>query len=230
MTSSPARVAAPSRRWSPRSGWSSWQATIWPLKFTAYDGSSFRPDDAEVGPRLRHPSRHHLPGDLARGAWDWPVPTSPVTWRCTACILAIPMNCFTRHGRQDRTSSDRPARVLANIVRSIGLEHLQRSPRRRRSASALATHRGGLRHSKYSRCRSDSSPLRRVEHVLRVGAWHVDDLHVRLLPRRRREPGRGAGQQVSAGVREAPTCSRAIVCWTSAAAGAAWCATRRGTA
>ncbi len=97
-----------------------------------------------------------------------------------------------------------PARVLANIVRSIGFEHLkpiapppqEALPRWRRIAEGLAAQQDPRR-------RGDPPPLRRLEHVLRVGARPVDDLHLRVLPAPRRDAGRGAGEQVPAGVREA---------------------------
>ncbi len=45
----------------------------------------------------------------------------------------------------------------------------------------------------------DLPPLRRVQPVLRVGARAEHGLHLRLLPARGRDPGRGAGQQVRPG-------------------------------
>ena len=49
------------------------------------------------------------------------------------------------------------------------------------------------------RRRGDPPPLRRLEHVLRVGARPVDDLHLRLLPDAGRDAGGGPGQQVRPG-------------------------------
>ena len=73
-------------------------------------------------------------------------------------------------------------RAMAQVVRSIGVERLRPiapppqevPPRWRRIAE-------GLRRSKTPRRRGDPSPLRRLEHVLRVGARSVDDLDVRVL-------------------------------------------------
>jgi cyclopropane-fatty-acyl-phospholipid synthase len=75
-----------------------------------------------------------------------------------------------------------PARVLANIVRSIGFEHLADPAA---AGGALRWRRTeGLRHSKTATPRR-SPPLRRLEHVLRVGVGPVDDLHLQVpAPRR----------------------------------------------
>lgn len=118
-----------------------------PLKFTAYDGSSAGPDDAELGLDLRTPrGTTYLataPGELgmARAYVSGDVdmlgvhPGDPYE-----LLLAL----------ADKLEFKRPpARVLANIVRSIGFEHLrpiapppqEALPRWRRIAE-------GLRHSK----------------------------------------------------------------------------------
>ncbi|MEZ0363652.1 class I SAM-dependent methyltransferase [Mycobacterium sp. pUA109] len=118
-----------------------------PLKFTAYDGSSAGPDDAELGLDLLTPrgttylatapgdlglARAYVSGDLeAHGVH----PGDPYQL----------LNALT-----DKLDFKRPpARVLASIIRSIGVEHLvpippppqEALPRWRRIAE-------GLRHSK----------------------------------------------------------------------------------
>ncbi|MEH3142779.1 MAG: class I SAM-dependent methyltransferase [Mycobacterium kyogaense] len=118
-----------------------------PLKFTAYDGSSAGPDDAELGLDLRSPrgttylatapgdlgmARAYISGDLdMRGVH----PGDPYPL----------LNALTEKLDYKRPS----ARVMAQIVRSIGIEHLkpispppqEALPRWRRVAE-------GLRHSK----------------------------------------------------------------------------------
>lgn len=118
-----------------------------PLRFTAYDGSSAGPEDAPVGLDLRTPrgttylatapgdlgfARAYVAGDLvAHGVH----PGDPYE-----LLIAL----------SDKLDFKRPpARVLANIVRSIGFEHLkpvapppqEALPKWRRLAE-------GLRHSK----------------------------------------------------------------------------------
>ena len=118
-----------------------------PLRFTAYDGSSAGPEDAAVGLDLRTPrgttylatapgelglARAYVSGDVE------PLGVHPGDPYDLLMALA------------DRLDFKRPpARVLANIVRSIGFEHLrpiapppqEALPRWRRIAE-------GLRHSK----------------------------------------------------------------------------------
>ncbi|MDH6196510.1 cyclopropane-fatty-acyl-phospholipid synthase [Mycobacterium frederiksbergense] len=118
-----------------------------PLKFTAYDGSSAGPEDATLGLDLKSPrgttylatapgdlglARAYISGDLEMHGVH---PGDPYP---LLCALAHKM-AFKRP----------PARVLANIVRSIGFEHLmpiapppqEALPRWRRTVE-------GLRHSK----------------------------------------------------------------------------------
>lgn len=118
-----------------------------PLKFTAYDGSSAGPDDAQVGLELRNPrgttylatapgelglARAYVAGDIE------PLGVHPGDPYDLLRALAAKM-AFKRP----------PARVLANIIASVGVEHLlpiapppqEAQPRWRRVAD-------GLRHSK----------------------------------------------------------------------------------
>ncbi|MDT5324530.1 MAG: cyclopropane-fatty-acyl-phospholipid synthase, partial [Mycobacterium sp.] len=118
-----------------------------PLKFTAYDGSSAGPDDAELGLDLRTPrGTTYLataPGDLglARAYVSGDLEPHGVHPGDPYELL---------RALADKLDFKRPpARVLANIVRSIGLERLvpiapppqEALPRWRRMAE-------GLRHSK----------------------------------------------------------------------------------
>ncbi|WNG87202.1 class I SAM-dependent methyltransferase [Mycobacterium sp. ITM-2016-00317] len=118
-----------------------------PLKFTAYDGSSAGPEDATLGLDLLTPrgttylatapgdlglARAYVSGDLRMNGVH---PGDPYEL----------LNALTERLEYKRP----PARVLANVVRSIGIEHLkpiapppqETLPRWRRIAE-------GLRHSK----------------------------------------------------------------------------------
>lgn len=118
-----------------------------PLKFTAYDGSSAGPEDATLGLELKNPrgttylatapgdlglARAYVSGDLE------PHGVHPGDPYPLLCALSERMT-FKRP----------PARMLANIVRSIGIEHFkpitpppqEALPRWRRVVE-------GLRHSK----------------------------------------------------------------------------------
>lgn len=118
-----------------------------PLKFTAYDGSSTGPDDAEIGLELLTPrGTTYLataPGDLgmARAYVSGDLETHGVHPGDPYPLLRT---------MAERLSFKRPsARMLAHIVRSIGVEHLRPIapppqevlPRWRRIAE-------GFRHSK----------------------------------------------------------------------------------
>ena len=172
-----------------------------PLRFTAYDGSSAGPPDAPFGLDLKTPrgttylvtgfgdlglARAYIAGDLDIHGVHPGDPYELLKALAESLEFARP-----------------PARVMAQIVRSIGFEHLRPiapppqevPPRWRRIA-------GGLRHSKIARRRGDPSPLRRLEHLLRVGARAVDDLHVRVLSatstrrsRRRRRTSTGSSSR-----------------------------------
>ena len=130
----------------PRS-WRSSRRVSLPLKFSAYDGSTAGPEDATVGLDLLTPrgttylatapgelglARAYVSGDVV------PLGVHPADPYDLLRALADKMD-FKRP----------PARVLANIVRSIGFEHLkpiapppqEALPRWRRIAE-------GLRHSK----------------------------------------------------------------------------------
>jgi cyclopropane-fatty-acyl-phospholipid synthase len=118
-----------------------------PLKFTAYDGSSAGPDEAELGLNLLTP----------RGTTY--LATAPGDLGLARAYIAGDLDTVGVHPGDPyvllKALSDKlkfklpPARMLANIVRSIGFEHLkpiapppqEALPRWRRVAE-------GLRHSK----------------------------------------------------------------------------------
>ena len=152
-----------------------------PLKFTAYDGSSAGPDDAELGLDLLTP----------RGTTY--LATAPGELGLARAYVSGDLDMFGVHPGDPyqllRALSEKldfkrpPARVLANIVRC----DRHRTPQADRPAAAggsaaVASYRGRPPAQQDSRCRGHPSPLRRVEHVLRVGARPVDDLHVRGVP------------------------------------------------
>ena len=112
-----------------------------PLRFTAYDGSSAGPDDAELGLDLRTPrgttylatapgdlglARAYVSGDLEPHGVH---PGDPY-----ALLKAL----------ADKLEFKRPpARVMANIVRSIGFEHLKPiAPPPQEASAAVASDRG----------------------------------------------------------------------------------------
>ncbi len=159
-------------------------------------------------PGSADPARHHLPGHRARRARAWPAPTSPVTWRLHGVHPGDPYELL----RRSPTSSNfkrPPARVLVNIVRSIGIEHLkpiapppqEALPRWRRFAE-------GLRHSK-------TRDAEAIHHHYDVSntfyEWVLGPSMTytcACYPQRRRDAGRGAGEQVPPGVREAAPAAR----------------------
>ncbi|MGV0782360.1 class I SAM-dependent methyltransferase [Mycolicibacterium sp. XJ775] len=118
-----------------------------PLKFTAYDGSSAGPESATLGLDLKTPrgttylatapgdlglARAYVSGDLE------PHGVHPGDPYPLLCALAEKM-AFKRP----------PARVLANIVRSIGIEHLKPiAPPPQEALPRWRRMMEGLRHSK----------------------------------------------------------------------------------
>ena len=116
-----------------------------PLKFTAYDGSTAGTDDAELGLDLRSP----------RGATY--LATAPGELGLARAYVSGDLQLYGVHPGDpyellktltDRVHFRRPsARVLANVVRSIGLEHMlpiapkpqETPPRWRRVADGLSS-------------------------------------------------------------------------------------------
>ena len=136
------------------------------------------------------------------------------------------------HGARRRPAFRRPspAAVARDRPLSRGRAPAPIAPPPQEVPAALAPRRRGTAAQQDPRRRGDPPPLRRLEHVLRVGARPVDDLHVRVLPRtptrrssRRRRTSTGWCSRSSAA-------SRATGCSTSAAGGAAWCGTPPGGA
>ena len=79
-----------------------------PLKFSAYDGSTAGPDDAELGLSLLTP-RGTTYLATAPEIWGWPVPTSPATSNSTVCTRGIPTSCSRRWQRRWTSGGHRRA-------------------------------------------------------------------------------------------------------------------------
>jgi len=118
-----------------------------PLRFTAYDGSSAGPADAELGIHLANPQGTTY---LATAPGELGLARAYVTGGIEPIGVHPGDPYELLNALADRLSFKRPsARVLANVVRSIGIEHLkpiappaqEALPRWRRMAE-------GLRHSK----------------------------------------------------------------------------------
>ena len=175
------------------------------------------PQDAEVAarccaPRARCPTWLTAPGSSA-----WPAPTSPASWRSRATSTPRSATMLERPHRQPvrgRSGSTCCATLGPKALRWV-------------DAAAGGVRRppagSGLRHSQGARRRRDQPPLRRVQHVLRVGARAVDGLHLRRASRPRTRRWRRRRSTSSTWSRASSACSRACGCSTSAAAGAAWC-------
>ena len=118
-----------------------------PLKFTAYDGSSAGPDDATLGLDLRTPRGTTY---LATAPGDLGLARAYVSGDLEALGVhpGDPYDLLAAMAQKMKFKRP-PARVLANVIRSIGIEHLvpiapppqEALPRWRRFAE-------GLRHSK----------------------------------------------------------------------------------
>ena len=61
-----------------------------PLKFSAYDGSTAGPDDAELGFGPADPARHHVSGHRTRRSGAGPRLRRPATSNSTVCTRVIP--------------------------------------------------------------------------------------------------------------------------------------------
>ena len=93
-----------------------------PLKFTAYDGSSAGPDDATLGLDLRTPRGTTY---LATAPGDLGLARAYVSGDLEMCGVhpGDPYDLLT--ALTEKLDYKRPsARVLANVIRSIGIEHL----------------------------------------------------------------------------------------------------------
>ena len=194
-----------------------------PVEFVAYDGSTAgAPGSPAVNDHGQGPDRRVLPG---AGAWRA---------RPGPGLRLRPPGRRRRHVhgavQAGQRAADRPVG---------GREARAAVPARRPEAAAAAgsppppqevrVNRrwlSGRRHTKGRDAERDLASLRRVQHVLRVGARPVDGLHLRVLPDAGRHPGAGAGVQVRPGRPQDRAAGRACGCSTWAAAGAAWSCTR----
>src|ERR1700739_4543653 len=93
-----------------------------PLKFTAYDGSMAGSDDAELGLDLRSSRGATY---LATAPGELGLARAYVSGDLQACGVYPGDPYQLLEDLTDRVEFKRPsARVLANVVRSIGIEHL----------------------------------------------------------------------------------------------------------
>ncbi len=173
-----------------------------PLKFTAYDGSTAGPEDAVVGLDLKTPRGTTY---LATSPGELGLARAYVSGDLD--MLGVHPRRSVRpaqgHGRQDgfQTAAGSRAGPYRRLDRR-GTSAAHRPAPPARGTAALAPARRGVAAQQDPRCRGHPPPLRRVEHVLRVGARPVDDLYVCVLSGCRRHPGAGPGQQIPAGVRQ----------------------------
>ena len=117
-----------------------------PLKFSAYDGSTAGPDDADLGLDLLSRARHHLPGHRARGPGPGPRLRGRATWTCTGVHPGDPLRPAQGARPVAGASGGRRRReVLVDIVRSSSASSdLGRSRTAAAGgAAALAAHRRG---------------------------------------------------------------------------------------
>ena len=198
-----------------------------PLKFTAYDGSTAGPEDAELGLDLLTPrgttylatapgelglARAYVSGDLD------PLGVHPAD--PYELLMALADNLDFKLP---------PPRVLANIVRAIGIEHLkpiapppqEAIPRWRRVVE-------GLRHSK-------TRDAEAIHHHYDVSntfyEWVLGPsmTYTCAATRTRTQPWKRRRRTSTGWCSRSCGSSRATACSTSAAAGAAWSATPHGT-
>ena len=158
-----------------------------PVRITAYDGSARRRPPTR-GSRLHAASQRGLsylltaPGDLGMAR----AYVQPATWRSTASTPATRTRCSGARGRlQLRLPVAGATRSRLAARARLGRSR-RRRPRRRRRRPAGGGSLKGLRHSRDPGRRGDPPPLRRLQRVLRDGPRPVDDLHLRVLPDRRR--------------------------------------------
>ena len=169
----------------------------------AYDGSALGPPDAAARPAPAHAARGGLPRDRARATSGWPGPTSPATSTVEGVHPGDPYDLLVDLAdvRFRRPSAGGRDRGRPHARASRGSRRRRR--RRRRACRAGAGSPRGCGHSMTRDAEAIQPPLRRLQPVLRARPRPVDDLHVRLLPRRRRDPRAGPGQQVPPRVRQA---------------------------
>ena len=195
-----------------------------PLRFTAYDGSSGGRPDADVHLHLANErglryvvtapgslgmARAYVQGDLVIEGVDEGNPYELLKMLEDEVAVQRPhARDAARAGEDAGLEGDPPAGAAGPGVPAAVAEARQRA----------AAH-------PHARRRGDPPPLRRVQRLLRAAARAVDDLHLRLLPHRGRQPRGGAGGQVRPGLPQARPAARDAAAGRRAAAGAGWSAT-----
>ena len=197
-----------------------------PLRFTAYDGSSAGPPDAEVGIHLRHRARPGLPDDRTRR----PRPGPGLRQRRPRPLGRPPRRPLRRARRCSRTTPTsgcpRPRRRVT-IARGLGpVPPAPAGPAAAGAPAALAPGGRGPAALDDARRRGDLPPLRRLQPLLRDGPRAVDGLHLRALRDPRGDARGGPGREVRPGLPQARPAARRAAARRRAAAGARWSATR----
>ena len=118
-----------------------------PLKFTAYDGSSAGPDDADLGLSLLTPRGTTY---LATAPGDLGLARAYISGNLDMCGVHPGDPYPLLNALTEKLDFKRPsARVMAQIVRSIGIEHLKPiSPPPQEALPRWRRFAEGLRHSK----------------------------------------------------------------------------------
>ena len=130
-----------------------------------------------------------------RAPSGWPAPTWPATWTSwVTCTRRWP-------GWPARSELETRLSEKLRLVRELGgakvlLPRVPPPPQEVRVNRRWLGRPAALQAAGRDR---DLAPLRRVQHVLRVGARPVDGLHLRLLPGGGRDPRAGPVQQVRPG-------------------------------
>ncbi len=195
-----------------------------PIRFTAYDGSSYGPEDAQVGLDLKNERglayMVTAPGDLGMArayvSGDLDV---------TGVHPGDPYDGMLVLLRSMRFRRPSPTEAL-NLLRSIGLSQMLPPAAAAAGApAALAPDGRGLPAQPRARRQGDPAPLRRLQPVLRDGPRSVDDLHLRALPDGATRPSRRRSSPSTTWSRASWTSRPASDSSTSAAAGAGWSAT-----
>ena len=195
-----------------------------PIRFTAYDGSSYGPEDATVGLNLKNERglayMVTAPGDLGHGP--------RLRLRRPRRHRRAPRRPLRRHARAAPVDAVPPA-VAGRGAQPAALHRAEPDAPAAAAAAgapaALAPDGRGLPAQPGARRQGDPAPLRRLQPVLRAGARPVDDLHLRALPDGRPRPSRRRSTRSTTWSHASSTSSPASDCSTSAAAGAGWCAT-----
>ena len=196
-----------------------------PVRFSAYDGSTAGRADATIGHPAGQPARRCPTSPPRPARSGWPARTCKGDLEIEGVHPGDPYELLQADRRRPAAATGPPMRAGSGWARRSG-RHLRAAAaaRSRRSSRRLGC---GLRHRRERDASAISYHYDVSNDVLRAGARPVDDLHLRLLPDRGRDAGAGPGAQVRPGRPQARPAARACGCSTSAAAGAAWCGTRR---